>query len=75
MVRTVATGRTCGGLAADLTGTSRVFASPCTDADLDYYTFQSGANQQLTLNYCSQPRQRHHHLVGANGEQDGSTPA
>lgn len=37
--------------AADITATSRVFASLCAPTDLDFFTFQSGANQQLTLNY------------------------
>jgi hypothetical protein len=54
--------------AADLTGVSRVFASLCAAADLDFYTFQSGGNQQLTLNYPANPANATITLYSANGE-------
>lgn len=53
--------------AADLTG-SRVFASLCAAADLDFYTFQSAASQQLTVNYPTNASNATITLLGAGGE-------
>ncbi|NUM43532.1 MAG: hypothetical protein HUU38_02415 [Anaerolineales bacterium] len=54
--------------AANLTGMSRVFASLCAATDLDFYTFQSSAAQQLTVNYPTNAADATLTLLGANGE-------
>ncbi|MCB8990047.1 MAG: hypothetical protein H6665_05455 [Ardenticatenaceae bacterium] len=54
--------------AADISGASRVFASLCAAADLDFYAFPSAANQELTVNYPLNDAAATITLQGANGE-------
>ena len=54
--------------AADISSASRVFASLCAAADLDFYAFPSAANQQLTVNYPANAAGATITLLGADGE-------